>query len=198
MSTMPSIRLSSSLNPVAENSRARHAGGARPGCRPIPGSASIHRQIPGSRFNHRQIPGSASVHLEPFYAPGWMGGEPHLHQRRAPEPGIRRRSKPAPGTPPAAARRILRHSQRPQPGSTAPSAPAPAPRTRKQSARAGTRLALQRHVRIGVDIQRRELTVPELLPRHHRDHGCIVGARVLRRHRHANPLAAQILDHHAP
>ena len=55
---------------------------------------------------------------------------------------------------------------------------------------------LQRHVRIGIDVERRDFTSVEFTAGDLRDHGGVVGARRKRWHRYADALAPELLDHH--
>ncbi len=55
---------------------------------------------------------------------------------------------------------------------------------------------LQRHVWIGVDVERRDFSSVEFTAGNLCNHGGVVGACRERRHRHADALAPELLDHH--
>ena len=55
---------------------------------------------------------------------------------------------------------------------------------------------LQRHVWIGVDVERRDFASVEFTAGDLRDHGCVIGTGRQGRHRYANPLTPKLLDHH--
>ena len=57
-------------------------------------------------------------------------------------------------------------------------------------------LRLQRHVRIGIDVERRDFSSVEFTASNLCDHGGVVGARRKRWHRYADPLTPELLDHH--
>ena len=63
--------------------------------------------------------------------------------------------------------------------------------------RSGTApVRLQRHVWIGVDIERRDFTSVEFTASDLRDHGGVIGAGRQGRHRYADSLTPEFLDHH--
>ena len=57
-------------------------------------------------------------------------------------------------------------------------------------------IRLQRHVWIGVNVERRDFTSVEFTASDLRDHGGVIGAGRQGRHRYADSLTPEFLDHH--
>ncbi len=60
----------------------------------------------------------------------------------------------------------------------------------------GRAYQLQRHVWIGVDVERRDFSSVEFTAGNLCDHGCVIGTGRQGRHRYADPLTPKLLDHH--